>query len=133
MLRPNLVETTKCPGSFCTWTLEFWAPPLCETAPSSKLRWPEAPPVIAAPSGALIKVTEIVPSTADFIEMAEEVRLAVPLLCAHPPVMREEPNSNNGSTNRRPIFAPPRKLYSIYYPRVLYRAMQPVSWRWLCS
>jgi hypothetical protein len=33
--------------------------------------------------------------------MAVEVRLAVLLRCAHPSVMREEPNSNNGRTKRK--------------------------------
>lgn len=32
------------------------------------------------------------------MEMALEVRFAVLLRCAHPPVMREEPNSNNSRT-----------------------------------
>src|SRR5579859_7385103 len=110
MLRPNLVETTRCPGSFCTWTLGVCVPPARDTAPRSKLRWPEAPPSRAAPSGALEKVTEIVPSVADFIEIAEEVRWLAPLRCAHPPVMREEPNSSKGRTKRK-LFAPPPKVY----------------------
>jgi hypothetical protein len=29
------------------------------------------------------------------------VRLLVPLRCAHPSVMREEPNSNNGRAKRK--------------------------------
>ena len=32
-----------------------------------------------------------------------EVRRLALLCCAHPPVMREEPNSNKGRTNRKPI------------------------------
>src|SRR2546430_2373826 len=70
MLRPNRVETTKRPGNFCVWTLAVWAPPACETLPRSRLRWPEAPPVKAAPSGALTKFTGIAPSLADFLEIA---------------------------------------------------------------
>src|SRR5712675_3244876 len=98
MLRPNRVETTKRPGDFCTWTLAACAPPVCETVPRFKLRWPEVPPIKAAPSGALTKLTEIAPSVADFIEMVLEVRFVALLRCAHPSVMREETNSNNGRT-----------------------------------
>ena len=98
MLMPNLVETTKRPGNFCVWTFAVWAPPACETVPKFKLRWPEVPPVKATPSGALTKLTEIAPSLADFMEMALEVRFTVLLRCAHPSVMREEPNSNNSRT-----------------------------------
>jgi hypothetical protein len=98
MLKPNRVETTKRPGNFCVCTLAVWAPPVCETVPKFKLRWPEVPPVKAAPSGALTKTTEIAPSLADVIEMALEVRFVAVLRCANPSVMREEPNSNNGRT-----------------------------------
>ena len=98
MLKPNRVETTKRPGNFCVWTFGVWAPPTCETVPKFKLRWPEVPPIKATPSGALTKVTEIAPSLADFMEMALEVRFVAVLRCAHPSVMREEPNSNNGRT-----------------------------------
>src|SRR5579859_2934460 len=103
MLMPNRVETTNRPGNFCVWTFAVWAPPACETVPKFKLRWPEVPPVKAAPSGALTKLTEIAPSLTDFMEMALEVRLTALLRCAHPLVMREEPNSNNGRTQRSPI------------------------------
>ena len=78
--------------------------------PRFKPRWPEVPPVKAAPSGALTKLTEIAPSLPDFMEMALEVRLTVLLCCAHPSVMREEPNSNNGRTQRSPISHLPPKL-----------------------
>jgi len=72
----------------------------------------------AAPSGALTKLTEIVPSAADFIEIAEEVRWLAPLRCAHPPVMREEPNSSKGRTKRK-LVAPPPKLYAIFMSPIL--------------
>src|ERR1700720_1755436 len=110
MLKPNRVETTKRPGSFCTCTLAVWAPPVCETVPRFKLRWPEVPPIKAAPSGALTKLTEIVTSVADFIEMALEARFVVLLLCARPSVMREEPNSINGRTIRKLISHLPLQL-----------------------
>src|SRR6476646_200153 len=103
MATPNLVETTKRPGSFCTWTLAVCAPPAWETVPRFKLRCPEAPPVKAAPSGTLKKLTEIAPTVSDFMEIAAEVRLLVPLRCVHPSVKREEPTSNNGRTKRKPI------------------------------
>src|SRR5438309_5593862 len=89
-LRPNLVETMKCPGSFCTWTWEVCAPAALETAPRSKLRWPEAPPARAAPSGALMKLTEMDPTVSDFMETTVEVRRLALLCCAHPPVRSEE-------------------------------------------
>jgi hypothetical protein len=37
------------------------------------------------------------------METALEARFVVLLLCAHPSVMREEPNSMNGRTNRKLI------------------------------
>src|SRR5262249_25570987 len=101
MLRPNLLETTKRPGNFCTWTLAVWAPEALDTMPRFKLRWPELPPERAAPSGALTKLTEIVPSVADLMDTAVEVRLAVPLRCAHAPVEREKPTSKNAMVKRK--------------------------------
>src|SRR5579884_404809 len=103
MLRANFVDATKCPAIFCTWTFALREPPAFETVPISKPRWPAAPPVRATPSGALEKLNEMAPSLCDFIERAVLwVCLLAPLLCAHPPVMREESNSNS-STKRSPI------------------------------
>src|SRR5262249_10676782 len=101
MLKPNLVETTKRPGNFCTWTLAVWAPAAWETMPRFKLRRPESPPERAAPSGALTKLTEIVPSVSDRMETAWEVRLALPLRGPHAPVEREKPPSKNAMVKRK--------------------------------
>src|ERR1700757_4615642 len=104
MLKANLVDATKCPAIFFTWTFGLRELPVLETVPRSKLRWPAAPPTRAAPSGALEKLNEIAPWPSDFTERAV-VRgcLVAPLLCAHPSIMREEPINNNVSTKRSPI------------------------------
>src|SRR5215469_2915461 len=98
MLRPNLVETTKRPANFCTWTLVVCAPAAWETIPRFMPRWPEGPPAKATPSGALTKLTEIEPSVSDRMETVVEARLLVPLPCVHPLTEREEPRNNNGRT-----------------------------------
>src|SRR6266481_1153249 len=113
MLMPNRVVTTKCPANFCTWTFAACVPPKCETAPRSRLRWPEEPPVKTAPSGALTKLTAMAPCVCDFMETAAvEVLLPEPLRCAHPSVTREEPNNSNGRTKRGLISTPPAELWS---------------------
>src|SRR5689334_9275398 len=103
MFRPNLVDTTKCPESGCTWTLAVCAPPKLLTFPRLSVRWPAFPPERAAPSGWLTKLTEIVPCVSDRMETAVEVRLPEPLLCACPSVTREEPSSNIGKSTRSPM------------------------------
>src|SRR6476659_8805521 len=46
-----------------------------------------------------------------------EVRLLAPLRCAHPSVMREEPNNNNGRAKRRPMSHLPPRSNPSFYPR----------------
>src|SRR5262249_29454203 len=103
MLRPNLVDTTKRPENLFTWTLAVREPADWETAPRFRLRWPVFPPPRVAPSGALTKLTEIVPCVSDRMETGVEVRLPEPLPCACPSVKREEPTSKTGRIARSPM------------------------------